>query len=314
MLKVHLYRPFSVEHMLKEIPETVKKIAVLDRTKEPGAYVEPLFLDVASAIRGSKFEGCTLVGGRYGLGSKDTTPADIIAVYTNLDAAQPKDHFTLSINDDVTNLSLAIGENPDTAAEGTVSCKFWGIGADGTVGANKDTIKIIGDHTDKKVQAYFEYDSKKSGGLTRSHLRFGDKPIRSSYYVSKANFVACHNISYIDKYDITGDIKEGGSFLLNTGWTLEELDARLPAKMKRDIAQKNVKFYTVDGVKIARELGLRDKFSMVLQSAFFKISGIIAIEDARSLGIPSPGSWMPCWGFSLQCIFLRLKRSAMRRS
>ncbi len=280
LLKVHLYRPFSVCHMLAEIPATVKKIAVLDRTKEPGALGEPLYLDVASALRGSAFENCVLVGGRYGLGSKDTTPADIIAVYANLDAAKPINGFTLSITDDVTGLSLPVGENPDTVPEGTVSCKFWGIGSDGTVGANKDTIKIIGDHTDKKVQAYFEYDSKKSGGLTRSHLRFGDKVIRSAYYVSKANFVACHNFSYIDKYDMTGDVKEGGTFLLNTGLSFEELDKRLPARMKRDIARKNIRFYTVDGVHIARELGLRDKFSMVLQAAFFKLAGIIPMEDA----------------------------------
>lgn len=280
LLKVRLYRPFSVSHFISEIPATVKRIAVLDRTKEPGAIGEPLFLDVCNAVRGTQFENALIVGGRYGLGSKDTTPADIIAVYRNLEAAKPKDRFTVSIEDDVTGLSLPVGENPDTVPAGTISCKFWGIGADGTVGANKNSIKIIGDHTDKKAQAYFAYDSKKSGGLTISHLRFGDKPIRSTYYVSKADFVACHNIAYIDKYDMTSDLKEGGTFLLNTGWDLDELDNRLPAKIKRDIARKKVKFYTVDGVSIARELGLGNHFSMVLQASFFKLANIIPIENA----------------------------------
>jgi len=280
LLKVRLYRPFSIKHFLGALPETVKSIAVMDRTKEPGAIGEPLYLDVCNAIRGTKFDACTVVGGRYGLGSKDTTPADIIAVYRNLDAEKPLNGFTVSINDDVTNLSLPVGENPDTVPAGTVSCKFWGIGADGTVGANKNSIKIIGDHTDKYAQAYFAYDSKKSGGLTISHLRFGDQPIRSTYYVSKADFVGCHNIAYIDKYDMTRDIKEGGTFLLNTGWSFDELNERLPASIKRDLATKKVKFYTIDGVAIARELGLGNKFSMVLQSAFFKLANIIPIDDA----------------------------------
>ncbi len=280
LLKVRLYRPFSIKHFLSEIPASVTKIAVMDRTKEPGAIGEPLYLDICNALRGTALEKATIVGGRYGLGSKDTTPADIIAVYRNLDNAQPKNNFTVSIEDDVTGLSLPVGENPDTVPAGTISCKFWGIGADGTVGANKNSIKIIGDHTEKKAQAYFAYDSKKSGGLTTSHLRFGDKPIRSTYYVSKANFVACHNISYIDKYDMTGDLKEGGTFLLNTGWTFDELDARLPAKVKRDIAKKQIKFYTVDGVSIAREVGLGNLFSTVLQSSFFKLANIIPIDDA----------------------------------
>ncbi len=280
LLKVRLYRPFSVKHFIDAIPATVKSIAVMDRTKEPGAIGEPLYLDVCNAVRGTAFEKCTIVGGRYGLGSKDTTPADIIAVYRNLDAEKPINGFTVSINDDVTNLSLPVGENPDTVPAGTVSCKFWGIGADGTVGANKNSIKIIGDHTDKYAQAYFAYDSKKSGGLTISHLRFGDKPIRSTYYVSKADFVACHNIAYVDKYDMTRDIKDGGIFLLNTSWTPEEVAERLPAKIKRDLAAKNAKFYIIDGVKIARDLGLGNKFSMVLQSAFFKLANIIPLEDA----------------------------------
>ncbi len=280
LLKVRLYRPFSVKHFLDELPETVRSIAVMDRTKEPGAVGEPLFLDIINAVRGTKYESCKIIGGRYGLGSKDTTPADIIAVYRNLESAQPKNGFTISINDDVTKLSLPAGENPDTVPAGTVSCKFWGIGADGTVGANKNSIKIIGDHTNKYAQAYFAYDSKKSGGLTISHLRFGDKLIKSTYYVSKADFVACHNIAYLDKYDMTRDLKQNGTFLLNTGWNAEELGERLPAKVKRELAAKKAKFYTVDGVAIARELGLRDKFSMVLQASFFKLANIIPIDEA----------------------------------
>lgn len=280
LVKVRLYRPFSVKHFISEIPSTVKSIAVMDRTKEPGAIGEPLYLDVCNAVRGTQFENAVIVGGRYGLGSKDTTPSDIIAVFRNLESDNPKNNFTVSIEDDVTGFSLPVTENPDTVPAGTISCKFWGIGSDGTVGANKNSIMIIGDHTDKKVQAYFAYDSKKSGGLTISHLRFGDKPIRSTYYVSKADFVACHNIAYIDKYDMTSDLKEGGTFLLNTGWTFEELDNRLPAKVKRDIARKKIKFYTVDGVSIARELGLGHHYSMVLQASFFKLANIIPIEDA----------------------------------
>ncbi len=280
LLKVRLYRPFSVKHFISQLPATVKKIAVLDRTKEPGAIGEPLYLDVINAVRGTAFESCTIVGGRYGLGSKDTTPANIISVYRNLDSEKPKNSFTVSIDDDVTGLSLPEFENPDTVPAGTVSCKFWGIGADGTVGANKNSIKIIGDHTDKKVQAYFAYDSKKSGGLTISHLRFGDKPIKSTYYVSKADFVACHNIAYLDKYDMTKDLKTGGTFLLNTGLGLAELEDRIPAKAKRDLASKKANFYTIDGVSIAREIGLGQYFSMVLQSSFFKLANIIPIDDA----------------------------------
>ncbi|MCL2517729.1 MAG: pyruvate:ferredoxin (flavodoxin) oxidoreductase, partial [Oscillospiraceae bacterium] len=280
LVKVRLYRPFIRCAFLDAIPDTVKKIAVLDRCKEPGALGEPLWLDVLTAISGSKFETVPCAGGRYGLGSKDTTPAQIIAVYESLKNGSIKGGFTIGINDDVTQHSLPILENPDTTPAGTISCKFWGIGGDGTVGANKDSIKIIGDHTDKKVQAYFAYDSKKSGGVTISHLRFGDKPIRSTYYVSKADFVACHNIAYINKYDLTADLKEGGAFLLNTGWTFDELNARLPAKIKNDLAKKKCKFYTIDGVAIARELGLRQFFSMVLQSSFFKLANIIPIDDA----------------------------------
>lgn len=280
LLKVRLYRPFSVKHFLGELPKSVKKIAVLDRTKEPGALGEPLYLDVVTALSESEFKSVPVIGGRYGLGSKDTTPAHIISVYKNLMADAPKKNFTISITDDVTNLSLVSDENPETIPAGTVSCKFWGLGSDGTVGANKNSIKIIGDHTDKKVQAYFAYDSKKSGGVTISHLRFGDKPIKSTYYVSKADFVACHNPSYVDKYDITEDLKQGGTFLLNCAWDLAELSKQLPAKMKRDIANRNINFYTVDGVDIAKELGLGNRINMILQSAFFKLANIIPIDDA----------------------------------
>ncbi|MHC1696319.1 MAG: pyruvate:ferredoxin (flavodoxin) oxidoreductase [Eubacteriales bacterium] len=280
LLKVRLYRPFSVKHMLAEIPATVKKIAVMDRTKEPGSIGEPLYLDVTKALKGSAFENALVVGGRYGLGSKDTTPANIIAVYRNLDAASPINGFTVGIEDDVTHLSLSSHESPDTTPVGTISCKFWGLGADGTVGANKNSIKIIGDHTNKYVQAYFAYDSKKSGGITISHLRFGDKPIRSTYYVSKADFVACHNPSYIERYDMTKDLKEGGSFLLNCQWSEEELDKMLPAHVKRDLVKKKIKLYIIDGITIAREIGMGGRINTILQSAFFKIAGIIPTDEA----------------------------------
>ncbi len=280
LVKVRLYRPFSVEHFLNAMPKTVKKIAVLDRTKEPGSLGEPLYLDIAAAISNTEFKDALLTSGRYGLGSKDTTPGDILAVYANLDADEPKRRFTLSINDDITYLSLPVTENPYTTAAGTVSCKFWGLGSDGTVGANKNSIKIIGDHTDKYVQAYFAYDSKKSGGVTISHLRFGDSPIKSTYYVSQADFVACHNPSYIGKYDMTSDIKEGGVFLLNSGAAAEELEKTLPASVKKDLAAKKAKFYTVDAISIARELGLGNRINMILQSAFFKLASIIPIDEA----------------------------------
>ncbi len=280
LIKVRLYRPFVKAKLLEAIPETCKKIAVMDRTKEPGAGAEPLFLDVVNAIRGTKFESALVVGGRYGLGSKDTTPACIFAVYKNLDADKPIDGFTVGINDDVTNLSLPLEAAPNTAGEGIVSCKFWGLGSDGTVGANKNSIKIIGDHTDKYIQAYFAYDSKKSGGITISHLRFGDTPIRSTYYVSHANFVACHNPSYIERYDITEDIMEGGTFLLNCQWTPDELEEKLPAKVKRDLAKKNVNFYTIDAISIAREIGLGNRTNTVLQSAFFSLANIIPSAEA----------------------------------
>ena len=281
IVEVHLYRPFSTKYLLNVMPKTVKKIAVLDRTKEPGGVGEPLFLDVVSALRGTEFENCLIVGGRYGLSSKDTQPGDILAVYENLWSDEPKKEFTISIIDDVTGLSLTPSEYPDVAPEGTKACKFWGLGADGTVGANKNSVKIIGDHTDKKVQAYFQYDSKKSGGLTISHLRFGDKPIRSTYYVKQADFVACHNSAYIYKYDMVQDVKPGGFFLLNCVWNDEELDKHLPGKIKRYIARNNIKFYTCDAVSIAKDIGLgARRTNTVLQAAFFKLAEIIPIDDA----------------------------------
>ncbi len=281
VIEVHLYRPFSTKYLLDVIPESVQRFAVLDRTKEPGGIGEPLYLDICAALRGSKFENCLVIGGRYGLGSKDTQPGDIIAVYENLASEQPKKEFTLAINDDVTGLSLAVSEYADVAPEGTKACKFWGLGADGTVGANKNSVKIIGDHTDKKVQAYFQYDSKKSGGTTISHLRFGDTPIKSSYYVKAADFVACHNSAYLYKFDMVQDVKPGGFFLLNCPWSDEELETKLPAKVKRYIANNDVQFYTCDAVSIAKAVGLgARRTNSVLQAAFFKLSNIIPIEDA----------------------------------
>ncbi|WP_294464559.1 pyruvate:ferredoxin (flavodoxin) oxidoreductase [uncultured Ruminococcus sp.] len=283
LIKVHLYRPFVADYMLSELPKTVKTISVLDRTKEPGSIGEPLYLDVLAAINGSDFANVKVFTGRYGLGSKDTTPGDIIAVYRNAESETPKKRFTIGIVDDVTNLSLPIVENPDTTPKGTHSCKFWGLGADGTVGANKNSIKIIGDNTDMYAQGYFAYDSKKSGGLTVSHLRFGDTPIKSTYYISKADFVACHNPSYVDKYDIVDDLKEGGSFLLNCPWDVEELSERLPGKMKKILAERHINFYTIDGIKIGKEIGLGGRINTVLQSAFFKIADIIPAEKAKEL-------------------------------
>lgn len=283
LLKVHLYRPFVADYMLRELPKTVKTISVLDRTKEPGSIGEPLYLDVLAAINGSDFAGVKVYTGRYGLGSKDTTPGDIISVYRNAESETPKRRFTIGIVDDVTNLSLPIVENPDTTPKGTHSCKFWGLGADGTVGANKNSIKIIGDNTDMYAQGYFAYDSKKSGGLTVSHLRFGKTPIKSTYYISKADFVACHNPSYVDKYDIVDDLKEGGSFLLNCPWDTEELSERLPGKMKKILAERHINFYTIDGIKIGKEIGLGGRINTVLQSAFFKIADIIPADKAKEL-------------------------------
>ena len=283
MIKVHLYRPFSVKHLVDVIPDSVKTISVIDRTKEPGSLGEPLFLDVVAALKNSKFSNVPVYGGRYGLGSKDTLPAHIISVYNNMNAEKPKTEFTLSINDDVTNLSLEVTESPDTTPKGTTSCKFWGLGSDGTVGANKDSIKIIGDNTDMYAQGYFFYDSKKSGGITVSHLRFGSSPITSTYLINKANFVACHNPSYVTKYDIVQDIVPGGTFLLNCIWSPEELDKQLPAKMKRYIAENNINFYTINGIKIAEEVGLPGRASTILQSAFFTIANIIPVDKAIEL-------------------------------
>ena len=281
IVEVHLYRPFSTKYLLNVMPKSVKKIAVLDRTKEPGGVGEPLYLDVLSALRGTEFANCLIVGGRYGLGSKDTQPGDILAVYENLWADEPKKEFTISIVDDVTGLSIQGSENPDVAPAGEKACKFWGLGADGTVGANKNSVKIIGDNTDKKVQAYFQYDSKKSGGVTISHLRFGDEPIKSTYYVKQADFVACHNAAYLDRYEMVQDVKPGGFFLLNCVWDDAELEAHLPAEVKRYIAKNNIQFYTCDAVSIAKEIGLgARRTNTVLQAAFFKLADIIPLEEA----------------------------------
>ena len=278
-MQVILYRPFSAKYFLSVLPKTVKKIAVLDRTKEPGALGEPLYLDVCSVINEADIHP-QVVGGRYGLSIKDTTPAQIVAVFDNLDKDEPKNHFTVGINDDLTFTSLPVGDEIQVTAPGTVSCKFWGLGSDGTVGANKNSIKIIGDHTDKYVQAYFEYDAKKSGGVTRSHLRFGDQPIIGSYLVKHADFVACHTQAYMEKYDIVNEVKPGGTFLLNCQWTPEELDEKLPAAVKKTIAERNIHFYIINAVKIGKEIGLGNRTNAVLQSAFFKLANIIPIDDA----------------------------------
>lgn len=279
VIKVRLYRPFSVKHLLNVLPATVKQISVLDRTKEPGSVGEPLYLDVVMALKGTKFENIPVFGGRYGLASKDTTPTQIKAVFDNKD----KRRFTIGIDDDVTYLSLELKDHFESAPEGTTSCKFWGLGADGTVGANKNSIKIIGDNTDMYAQAYFAYDSKKSGGVTISHLRFGEKPIKSTYLISSADFVACHNPSYITKYNMVQDLKKGGKFLLNCSWDENELEEHLPGQVKRYIANNDIKFYTIDGVKIGKEIGLGGRINTILQSAFFKIAGIIPIDKAVQL-------------------------------
>ncbi len=281
LVKVRLYRPFVANKLCEVLPETVKKIAVLDRTKEPGALGEPLYLDVVTALSQCGVSGIKVVGGRYGLGSKDTTPASIFAAYENLDADEPKNGFTLGIVDDLTGLSLPEKAVPDTAAKGTISCKFWGLGGDGTVGANKNSIKIIGDHTDKFIQAYFQYDSKKTGGVTISHLRFGDKPIKSPYYINKADFVACHTPSYMVKgYKIVNDVKPGGTFLLNCQWTPEELDKHLPAEAKAYIANNNISFYIINAIDKALEIGMGKRTNTILQSAFFKLANIMPIDQA----------------------------------
>ena len=278
-MQVILYRPFSAKYFLSVLPKTVKKIAVLDRTKEPGALGEPLYLDVCSVINEADVHP-QVIGGRYGLSIKDTTPAQIVAVFDELDKEEPKNHFTVGINDDLTFTSLPVGDEIQVTAPGTVSCKFWGLGSDGTVGANKNSIKIIGDHTDKYVQAYFEYDAKKSGGVTRSHLRFGDQPIIGSYLVKHADFVACHTQAYMEKYDIVNEVKPGGTFLLNCQWTPDELDEKLPAAVRKAIAERNIHFYIINAVKIGKEIGLGNRTNAVLQSAFFKLANIIPIDDA----------------------------------
>ncbi|NLK28254.1 MAG: pyruvate:ferredoxin (flavodoxin) oxidoreductase [Clostridiales bacterium] len=276
VVKVRLYRPFSAKHLIDAIPDTVKQISVLDRTKEPGSIGEPLYLDVVTALKGTKFDNIPIYNGRYGLGSKDTTPGQIIAVYNN----KEKKTFTIGINDDVTHLSLPVTQNPSTTPEVTISCKFWGLGADGTVGANKNSIKIIGDHTNMYAQAYFDYDSKKSGGVTMSHLRFGKKPIKSTYLISEANFVACHNPAYVRKYNMVQELKDGGTFLLNCGWDMERIEKNLPGQVKRYIAEHNIKFYTIDGFSIGKEIGLGGRINTILQAAFFKLANIIPVDEA----------------------------------
>ena len=279
VVKVRLYRPFCAQALVDAIPETVKVINVLDRTKEPGAQGEPLYLDVVSALKGTKFEAVPVNCGRYGLGSKDTTPAQIVAAFNNTEKAR----FTIGIVDDVTNLSLETGKEIVTTPEGTINCKFWGLGADGTVGANKNSIKIIGDNTDMYAQAYFDYDSKKSGGVTMSHLRFGKSPIKSTYLIKQANFVACHNPSYVNKYNMVQELVDGGTFLLNCPWDMEGLEKHLPGQVKAYIADHNIKFYTIDGIKIGKEIGLGGRINTVLQSAFFKLASIIPEEEAIDL-------------------------------
>ncbi|MFI3327181.1 MAG: pyruvate:ferredoxin (flavodoxin) oxidoreductase [Clostridia bacterium] len=280
LIKVRLYRPFIAKFLLDVMPETVKTITVLDRTKEPGSIGEPLFLDVLAAINGTPFGACPVYSGRYGLGSKDTAPSSIFAVYKNMLSETPNKRFSVGINDDLTNQSLPLEDDHDTAPAGTTSCKFWGLGSDGTVGANKNSIKIIGDHTDMYAQGYFDYDSKKSGGLTISHLRFGTSPIKSTYYISKADFVACSNPAYLGKYNMVEDLKVGGSFLLNCDWSAEDLETRLPGQVKRYIAKNNINLYTIDGFKIGKEIGLGTRINTVLQSAFFTIANVIPVEDA----------------------------------
>ena len=279
LLTVHLYRPFSIEHFFKYIPRTVKKIAVLDRTKELGAFAEPLYLDVKSVFYGKEWQP-VIVGGRCGVGGKDVIPSHIQAIYENLKQEQPKDNFTVGIVDDVTHTSLPYGEDIETTAVGTKACKFWGYGSDGTVGANKSAIGIIGDQTDMYAQAYFAYDSKKSGGVTISHLRFGKNVIKSPYLINKADFIACHKQSYVDQYNVLEGLKRGGSFLLNCTWNKEELEEKLPAAMKRYIYEKNINFYTLDAIGIAQNIGLGGRINMIMQSAFFKIAEIIPVEDA----------------------------------
>ena len=281
LVKVRLYRPFRADKLLAAIPATAKKIAVLDRTKEPGALGDPLYLDVITALAGAGITDKTVVAGRYGLGSKDTPPKSVFAVYENLAQDAPKNHFTMGIVDDVTNTSLVEKDAPNTAAEGTIECKFWGLGGDGTVGANKNSIKIIGDHTDKYVQAYFQYDSKKTGGVTISHLRFGDHPIRSPYYINKADFVACHNPSYIVKgFPMVRDVKPGGTFLINCQWSDADLEKHMPTEAKRYIAANNIQVYTLDAIDLAARIGMGKRTNTILQSAFFSLAKVMPQEEA----------------------------------
>ncbi|MBE6935046.1 MAG: pyruvate:ferredoxin (flavodoxin) oxidoreductase [Ruminococcaceae bacterium] len=281
LIKVRLYRPFAADRLLGALPKTTKKIAVLDRTKEPGALGEPLYLDVVTALAEAGMSGITVIGGRYGLGSKDTPPSSVFAVYEELAKAAPRRQFTIGIVDDVTHMSLEEKPSPNTAAEGTIECKFWGLGGDGTVGANKNSIKIIGDYTDKYVQAYFQYDSKKTGGITISHLRFGDKPIRAPYYINKADFVACHNPSYVTKgYKMVNDVKPGGIFMINCQWTPEELDHHMPAEAKRYIAQNNIQVYTINAIDLCAQIGMGKRTNTTLQSAFFTLAKVMPQEEA----------------------------------
>ncbi|MGI6110557.1 MAG: pyruvate:ferredoxin (flavodoxin) oxidoreductase, partial [Eubacteriaceae bacterium] len=279
MINVHLYRPFASDYFLKAIPDTVKKMAVLDRTKEPGAMGEPLYQDICSIYKEKELP-MEIVGGRYGLSSKDTTPDQFVSVFENLKQSKPKNNFTIGIVDDVTFTSLPVTGQINTTPAGEQSAEFWGMGSDGTVGANKNSIKIIGHATDLYCQAYFVYDSKKSGGLTQSHLRFSENPIRSPYLIQAADFVACHNPSYVDKYDMVKNLKDGGTFLLNCAWDAEELEKHLPASMKRELAEKHAKFYTIDAIDIARKLGLGNRTNTILQASFFKLSGVIPIDQA----------------------------------
>lgn len=279
LLKVHLYRPFSAKYFFNVIPKTVKNISVLDRTKEPGSVAEPLYLDIVKIFASSSMKP-NITGGRYGLGSKDTRPSQILAVFENMKSQTPKDNFTIGIDDDVTHTSLPEGEPIDTTPDGTISCKFWGLGSDGTVGANKSAIKIIGNHTDLYAQGYFSYDSKKSGGTTVSHLRFGKKPIRSPYLVYKADYIACHNKSFLYNYDILKGLKPGGTFVLNCPWTANELDEKIPPSMRRYIAKNNINFYIIDAIKIASDIGLGNRINMIMQSAFFKVTNVVPYGDA----------------------------------
>ena len=285
LVKVRLFRPFAPEKLIQAIPASVKKIAVLDRTKEPGALGEPLYQDVVTSLANAGRSDIQVIGGRYGLGSKDTPPASVFAVYDELKRDEMKRQFTIGIVDDVTNLSLPEDKNcPNTAAPGTIECKFWGLGGDGTVGANKNSIKIIGDHTDKYVQAYFQYDSKKTGGVTISHLRFGDHPIRSPYYINKADFVACHNPSYITKgFKMVNDVKPGGVFMINCQWDFDELNHHLKADAKRYIARNNIQLYTIDAIDLAIEIGMGKRNNTILQSAFFSLAKVMPEEDAIQL-------------------------------